>query len=72
MHSEYFVRTEGRGRTVDQWKQRAEHRDNHWWDCLVGCAVAASVQGVVLLGPGDKSRGDRPRIRLSELQKGRR
>lgn len=30
--AEYFVRTEGRGRTVDEWKQRPEHPDNHWLD----------------------------------------
>ena len=44
------MRTEGRGRTVDEWKLRAAAVDNHWLDCLVGCAVAASVQGAVLPG----------------------
>ncbi len=38
--AEYFVKTEGRGRTVDEWKQRPEQPDNHWFDCLVGVAVA--------------------------------
>jgi hypothetical protein len=27
-----------------------ERSDDHWPDCLVGCAVAASMQGVVLPG----------------------
>lgn len=27
--AEYRVRTEGRGRTVDEWKQRPERSDNH-------------------------------------------
>jgi hypothetical protein len=48
--SEYRVRTEGRGRTVDEWKLRPERPDNHWLDCLVGCAVAASMDGAVLPG----------------------
>ncbi len=35
--AEYRVKTEGRGR----WTIRRERNDNHWFDCLVGCAVAA-------------------------------
>src|SRR5262249_32348048 len=46
--AEYRVRTEGRGRTVDEWKIRPERGDNHWFDGLVGCAVAASMVGVRL------------------------
>jgi hypothetical protein len=42
--SEYPVRTEARGRVVDEWKMAG--RDNHWFDCLVGSAVAASIAGV--------------------------
>ena len=44
--SEHSIRTEGRGRTVDEWRVRPNGGDNHWLDCLVGCAVAASMQGV--------------------------
>jgi hypothetical protein len=29
-------------------KQRVERPDNHWFDCLVGCAVAASMLGAKL------------------------
>jgi hypothetical protein len=43
--SEYPVRTEARGRVVDEWKLD-NRRENHWWDCLVGSAVAASIAGV--------------------------
>lgn len=46
--AEYRIKTAGRGRTVDEWKLRPEASENHWLDCLVGCAVAASIQGVVL------------------------
>jgi len=68
--AEYRVRTEGRGRTVDEWKQRPERGDNHWFDCLVGCAVAASVQGSVLEGSGGKVVPlKRERLSFAELQR---
>lgn len=44
--SEYPVRTEARGRVVDEWKLSGTRWENHWWDCLVGSAVAASITGV--------------------------
>jgi hypothetical protein len=66
------VKTEGRGRTVDEWKLRPEHSDNHWFDCLVGSAVAASIQGAVLFGTDGAPAPQRARIKLSELQRGRR
>jgi len=68
--SEYRVKTEGRGRTVDEWKIRVDGLDNHWLDCLVGAAVAASMGGAVLLGT-DAKVADKPRVRLSSLQSGR-
>ena len=37
--AEYRVRTEGCGRTVDEWKLRAENGDNHWLDGIVGYTV---------------------------------
>ena len=58
--SEYPVRVEARGRTVDEWKQTP--RENHWWDCLVGAAVAASVVG---LQPAGGEAGTRPRKKVS-------
>ncbi len=71
MTAEYHVRTEGRGRTVDEWKIRPERSENHWFDGLVGSAVAASIQGAVLLGQVGPSRARRKPIKLSELQKKR-
>ncbi|MCX7806211.1 MAG: phage terminase large subunit family protein, partial [Planctomycetota bacterium] len=70
--SEYRVKTEGRGRVVDEWRLRPEASDNHWLDCLVGCAVAASVQGAILPGTDERPAPKGSRVRLSELQKGRR
>lgn len=70
--AEYRVKTEGRGRTVDEWKIRPEQPDNHWLDCLVGSAVAASIQGAALLGTNSYSAPKRPRVKLSDLQRNRR
>ena len=46
--AEYPVRVKGRGREVDEWKQRPGV-DNHLFDCLVGCCVGASMLGVELI-----------------------
>lgn len=46
--AEFRVRTTGRGRDVEEWKLRPGRPDNHWLDCLVGSAVAASLLGVAL------------------------
>ncbi|RPI83891.1 MAG: hypothetical protein EHM42_07995, partial [Planctomycetaceae bacterium] len=62
--AEYRVPTSGRGRTVDEWKLRPERSDNHWWDCVVGCAVAASMQGVELKETGP-AMPKRPRVSMS-------
>ena len=69
--AEYRVKTEGRGRTVDEWKMRPERGDNHWLDCLVGCAVAASMQGATLLGTGGTAPPKRERVSFAELQRRR-
>jgi len=70
--SEYRIRTEGRGRTVDEWKIRPEQADNHWFDGVVGCAIAASIQGCLLFGT-DQHRGKPDqRVRLSNLQRSKR
>jgi hypothetical protein len=67
--SEYRVRTEGRGRTVDEWKVRVDGADNHWFDCLVGAAVGASMEGCSPPGVQPVPRQQpRRRISLSALQ----
>ena len=67
--AEYKVRTEGRGRVVDEWKIKPTQPDNHWFDGMVGCAVAASIQGVVLPGTESRQPKARQRVKLSELRK---
>ena len=72
--AEYRVKTEGRGRRVDEWKMRPDAHDNHWWDCLVGTAVAASMSGCVLAGTmadGKPRTAAKPRMKLSELRRTR-
>jgi Terminase large subunit gpA, endonuclease domain len=69
--AEYRVKTEGRGRTVDEWKLRPERADNHWFDCLVGNAVAASIQGAVLPGTSATAAASRKRISFAEMQRRR-
>ena len=46
--AEYCIPTEARGRTVNEWKAKPSKADNHWFDCLVGCAVAAGMCGITL------------------------
>lgn len=70
---EYRIQTTGRGRVVDEWKERADHPDNHWLDCLVGATVAASMVGVSLMG--EKPKGQLRTfnlpgtVRFSDIQK---
>jgi Phage terminase large subunit (GpA) len=66
--AEYRVRTEGRGRVVYEWKERPERRDNHWLDCIVGCAVGASMLGCSLEVHGDGTQRKRQRISLDEMR----
>ena len=64
--AEYRVKTQGRGRTVDEWKLKPEHHDNHWLDCLAGCAVCGSMLGCTLPEFGAVVVKKKGRIKLSE------
>ena len=59
--SEFPQRKEARGRIVDEWKL-PPGQENHWWDCLVGCAVAASISGLEV---ASSETGTRKRKRVS-------
>jgi hypothetical protein len=58
-------------RRVDEWRARPEHRENHWWDGLVGCAVAASVLGLqwsAAAAAGDQTpTATKKRVKWSEV-----
>ncbi|HKQ49479.1 MAG TPA: terminase gpA endonuclease subunit, partial [Phycisphaerae bacterium] len=68
--SEYRVPTEGRGRTVEEWKLRVDGSDNHWLDGVVGCAVAASIHGVEL-AEMKFNRPKRRHVTFAEMQRNR-
>jgi len=66
--AEVAVRTVGHGRTVDEWRTKPDRPDNHWWDCIVGCAAAASLLGVALPGTvAARPVPVRQKIKMSEL-----
>ena len=67
------VRVEAKGRVCNEWELPDKNRDNHWFDCLVGCAVAASIEGAVLPGTevGGKKRRRRRVLLPSEVRERR-
>lgn len=68
--AESCVSVEAKGKRVDEWK--AKPRDNHWLDCLVGCAVGASVNGAKLAASKAAIRTTRTKVvSLAALQRGR-
>ena len=69
--AEYRIQTMARDRVADEWKLKAIRPDNHWLDCLVGCGVAASMEGAKLFGTEINQENRPARIRLSQLQKGK-
>ena len=62
--SETSVLTHGHGRDVREWRLKPLRPDNHWFDCLVGCAAAASMCGAEL--PGMETPPARPRKRYTQ------
>ncbi|MEZ6097158.1 MAG: terminase gpA endonuclease subunit [Pirellulaceae bacterium] len=71
--SEYRIKTEGRGRTVDEWKIRPERADNHWFDCLVGaCRCGINSRRFVGGSGAGKTHELRQRVSFAEMQKRRR
>ena len=57
------VQTEGPFGKVHEWKLPPARPDNHWLDCLVGCAVAASMLGCRLPGQPKPKRRKKTRRR---------
>jgi len=73
MTSEYRIRTRGHGREVDEWKVKVGKPDNHWFDCLTGATVAASVLGLTwsaagALGQPVVQRPPRQRVSMKEMR----
>lgn len=63
--AEKSVRVEANGRVVVEWGLRPGRPDNHWLDCLVGAAAAASFEGVALPG---SSGAKKPKVSWREAQ----
>jgi len=55
----------GQMRTKTVWEWPLPHTDNHWWDCLVGTAAAASMLGCRI--PGIEKRARKRRMSAAEL-----
>jgi hypothetical protein len=48
--AEIPIRVEAKEKIMFEWKERANHPDNHLFDCMVGACVAASMCGIELAG----------------------
>lgn len=68
--AEYRVKTQGRGRTVDEWKLKPQSHDNHFLDCVAGCAVCGSMLGASLHETLPAKLDRKPMIRLSDKRLG--
>ena len=68
--TEYRVKTQGRGRTVDEWKLKPQSHDNHFLDCVAGCAVCGSMLGASLPETFPAKLDRKPMIRLSDKRRG--
>lgn len=67
LHAEYPVAVESQGRKVNEWEQRPNRPDNHFFDCLVGCCVAGSMVGCKL--STDTPRHKKQRRPLNQMGK---
>jgi len=70
--AEFRVTNTAKGRTVEEWSERPGRPDNHLFDCLVGCAVGASMQGATLEGASGFKPAKRKRVSFAEMQRQRR
>ena len=59
-----------RGRTVDEWKLKPQSHDNHFLDCVAGCAVCGSMLGASLPETLPAKLDRKPMIRLSDKRLG--
>jgi hypothetical protein len=72
LSAEYPTMVEARGVALNVWQARPD-RENHWLDCLVGCAVGASLQGInPVAGLTKPTATAGPRLTLAEAARNRR
>jgi hypothetical protein len=58
-------------RTVTEWKPKPGRPENHWFDCLVGVCVAASLSGLRIVTK-DNPQQQKAKVKLSDIQKKKR
>lgn len=64
----YKIRSGTFGNTVWEWQDLpGGGADVHWWDCLVGCAAAASMVGCRPASADGAAQSERTRWSMSEL-----
>ena len=68
-HLERWVEVTGPYATVREWSVLPTKPDNHWLDCLVGCAVAASMLDVRAAGQDAKPLRQRKRYTQADLRR---
>jgi len=77
LSAEYSEPVTIRGQTFDKWQTMPDRGENHWFDCLVGAGVAASVSGLTwaanesVIRSAERAKNQKP-ISLRELQQQRR
>jgi hypothetical protein len=59
-------------RKVTIWRAKPGRPDNHFFDCIVGAAVAASIEGITLPGLAPLTKQKRERVSFAEMQRRRR
>lgn len=58
--------------SVEEWRIRPERNDNHFWDCLVGAAAAASMLGAKVASANATPDKPRKRVSYAEMQRRKR
>ena len=66
--SEHWVEVTGPYGTVREWSPLPTKPDNHWLDCMVGCAAAASMCGIKTAGDALPGR-ERKRYTQADLRR---
>jgi hypothetical protein len=60
--------TEGHSRQVDEWSHPNKSLDNHFFDCAVGCMVAASMEGASMPSLQPIKNKRKKKLNLLELR----
>jgi phage terminase large subunit GpA-like protein len=66
-NAESKQQTAGRNRSLYEWTSKPGRPENHFWDCLVGSAVAASMLGCAVSAHKSTALGRRRKVKASEI-----